>query len=228
MIAHKKEFFGGLGMLGAFIIVLIVIFMPIFGGQNGLNYLDNLYNTISKGSAYYMPKVKAEAAKFEGTTVDVTLKLANADQAQETDRLFNQAGALVNVSGAELKVSGDLGQILNGCIDDADAMYYNQGEKVSGKYGFDEKRVLFDWWTALKAMGKALEKQKKFKEAKVIDSALSKAVETSYNYYQVEPKKIGEKIGVVIFSLVFYVIYTLWYGFAIMFMFEGWGMQLKH
>jgi hypothetical protein len=24
-------------------------------------------------------------------------------------------------------------------------------------------------------------------------------------------------------SLVFYVVYTLWYGFAIMYMFEGWG-----
>jgi hypothetical protein len=24
------------------------------------------------------------------------------------------------------------------------------------------------------------------------------------------------------------VAYTLWYGFAIMFMFEGWGMQLEH
>jgi hypothetical protein len=228
MIAHKKEFFGGVIMMAVFAVVLIVIFMPIFGGQNGLNYLDNLYNTISKGSAYYMPKVKEEAAKFDGTTVDVTLKLANADQAQETDRLFNQAGALVNVSGIDLKVRGDLAQILNGCINDADAMYYNDGEKVSGKYGFDERRVLFDWWTALKGMGKALEKQKKFKEAKVIDLTVSKAVETSYNYYQVEPKKIGEKIGIVIFSLVFYVIYTLWYGFAIMFMFEGWGLRLEH
>ena len=37
-----------------------------------------------------------------------------------------------------------------------------------------------------------------------------------------------KKIGVVIFSLVFYVIYTLWYGFAIMFMFEGWGLKLEH
>jgi hypothetical protein len=24
------------------------------------------------------------------------------------------------------------------------------------------------------------------------------------------------------------VVYTLWYGFAIMFMFEGWGMKLEH
>jgi hypothetical protein len=37
-----------------------------------------------------------------------------------------------------------------------------------------------------------------------------------------------DRLGVVVFSLVFYVIYTLWYGFAIMFIFEGWGMQLEH
>jgi hypothetical protein len=33
---------------------------------------------------------------------------------------------------------------------------------------------------------------------------------------------------VVIFSLIFYVVYTLWYGFAIMFLFEGWGLQLEN
>jgi len=32
----------------------------------------------------------------------------------------------------------------------------------------------------------------------------------------------------VIFSLVFYVVYTLWYGFGIMYMFEGWGLRLEH
>jgi hypothetical protein len=73
-----------------------------------------------------------------------------------------------------------------------------------------------------------LKAQKKFKEAKEVSVVIKKAVELSYNYYQVEPEKIGDKIGVVLFSLVFYVIYTLWYGFAIMFMFEGWGMRLEH
>jgi hypothetical protein len=55
-----------------------------------------------------------------------------------------------------------------------------------------------------------------------------KALETSYNYYKIEPQKIGDRLGVVIFSLFFYVVYTLWYGFAIMFMFEGWGLRLTH
>ena len=228
MIHSKKEFFGGFIMMVVFIVVLIVIFMPVFGGQNGLNYLDNLYNSISKGSAYYIPKVKEEADKFNGKSVDVTLHMANPAQAEQTAKLFNQAGALVNISGAELKVSGDLGGILAGCLADADSMYHNDGKTVSGKYGYPEKRVLFNWWIACKEMDKDLKKQKKFPEAKIVTTVKKKTVESSYNYYKIEPQSIGDRIGVVIFSLVFYVIYTLWYGFAIMFMFEGWGMQLEH
>ena len=46
MIAHKKEFYGGSGMLLAFVVVLIIIFSPILKGQNALQYLDALYNSI--------------------------------------------------------------------------------------------------------------------------------------------------------------------------------------
>jgi hypothetical protein len=228
MIAHKKEFFGGLGMMAAFVVVLIIVFSPVFKGQNGLEYLDDLYNSISKGSAYYIPKVKEGADKFIGKSVDVTLVMANDEQAQQTAPLFMKAGALVNVSGPELKVSGDLGKILDNCIADADDMYHNKGEKVASKYGYNERRVLYNWWKASKSMDKDLKKQKKFEEAKVISLVIKKAVESSYNYYKIKPEKISDKLGIVIFSLVFYVGYTLWYGFAIMFMFEGWGMKLGH
>ena len=228
MIDNKKEFYGGVGMMVAFIVVLIIFFSPIFAGQNGLDYLDNLYNTISKGSAYYIPKVKKETEEFVGNAVSVTLHMANEAQSEQTALLFMKGGAMVNTAGAELKVSGDLGKILENCLADADLMYHNDGEKVSSKYGYDEKRVLFNWWSALKEADKDLKKQKKFKEAKVVALVEKKAIELGYNYYKIEPQKIGDRVGVVIFSLVFYVVYTLWYGFAIMFMFEGWGMKLEH
>jgi hypothetical protein len=228
MIANKKEFFGGAGMMAAFIVVLIIIFMPVFGGQNGLNYLDGLYNSISKGSADYIPKVKKETDKFAGNTVSVTLVMAEEDRARQTVPLLMKGGAMVNVLGKELKVTGDLGKILENCLADADYMYKNNGEAVSGKYGYDERRVLLNWWIALHHMEKDLQDQKKFKEAKVVALVTKKAVECSYNYYEISPQKIGDRFGIVIFSLVFYVVYTLWYGFAIMFMFEGWGMRLEH
>jgi len=228
MIAHKKQFFGGFVMMVMFVVVLIIMFMPIFGGQNFLNYMDNLYNSISKGSANFIPKVREEAKGFMGNAVEVTLHLASEEQAKQTADLFNQAGALVNVSGPQLKVSGDLGKILKSVLDDAEHMYNNDGEALYARYGLDGKRALFNWWTALKGMDKDLKKQKKFKEAKVVTTVKKRTVETAFNFYQIEPQNIGDRIGMVLFSLVFYVIYTLWYGFAIMFMFEGWGMRLEH
>ncbi|MCF8142333.1 MAG: hypothetical protein K9N21_00275 [Deltaproteobacteria bacterium] len=228
MIANKKEFFGGLAMLAAFVVVLIIIFSPVFKGHNGLEYLDALYNSISKGSAYYIPDVLKETAQFNGRSIDATIALEDENQAQETALLFRKGGASATVAGTSLHVSGDLGGILENTLADAEAMYHNKGEAVSEKYGYNERQVLFNWWKALNAMEKALQKQKKFKEDKVVALVVKKGVEPSYNYYTIEPQKISDRMGVVIFSLVFYVVYTLWYGFAILYMFEGWGMRLEH
>ncbi|MGW8185987.1 MAG: hypothetical protein ACWGNK_01935 [Desulfobacterales bacterium] len=228
MIANKKTFNVGLIMMVAFIVVLVVFFMPVFNGHNGLNYLDSLYNSISKGSAYYIPKLKEEVQPFDGKTVNVDLTMKSAEQARQTALLFQKAGATAEVSGEKLKVSGDLGQILTGSLEDSDAMYYNDGQKVADKYGYGERQALFNWWSAINAMEKDLNQQKNFKEAKMAATVGKKAVEISYNYYKIEPQKISDKYGIVIFSLVFYVVYTLWYGFAIMYMFEGWGLRLEH
>jgi hypothetical protein len=228
MIEKKNEFFLGLGLVIGFAVVLIIFFLPIFEGKNGLDCLDSLYNSISKGSAYYIPKVKGESDVFKGKSVTVDLKMTSQKQAEQTALLFKGGGAEVSVSGAQLKVSGDLGKVLQNALSDADAMYRNDGKKVAGKYGYEEKRVLYNWWKAMEEMDKNLKKQKKFKEAKVVSLVEKKAVESSYNYYGVEPQSIGDRWGTVVFSLIFYVVYTLWYGFAILFMFEGWGLKLTH
>ncbi|MCD4764665.1 MAG: hypothetical protein K8R28_11665 [Desulfobacterales bacterium] len=233
MIANKKEFYGGFALFVAFFVVLFIIFSPVFNGQNdvkqnGMEYLDDLYNSISKGSAYYIPKVKKETDTFVGNNVNMTLKMADENQAQQAETLFTKAGATAEVSGTQLNVSGDLGNMLANCLKDSDNMYNNDGTTVSNKYGYDERQVLYNWHKALKAADKDLKKQKLFKEAKVVAMVTKKIVETSYNYYKIEPQKIGDKVGIVIFSLVFYVGYTLWYGFSILFMFEGWGLRLEH
>ena len=182
MIAHKKKFTLGLVMLIAFFVVLILFFSPIFGGLNGLDYLDSLYNSISKGSAYYIPKLKDEAKTFNGNSVELSVAMANPTQAQQTSQLFTKTGAMVNVTDATLKVSGDLGKILDGVLADADAMYKNDGKAVADKYGFDERQALYTWWQAFKAIEKDLNNQKKFKEAKAVANISKKGIEASYNY----------------------------------------------
>ena len=228
MIENVKQFYTGLGLIIGFAIVLILFFLPLYEGKNALNYLDNLYNSISKGSAYYIPKTLEEVQPFKGTSVSVNLKMKDAKQAEQTSALFKASGAEVTVSGGELKVTGDYERMLQNALSDSDAVYHNDGQKVADKYGYEARRVLYNWWAALRELDKDLSKQKKFKEAKAALLVQKKAVECAYNYYQIEPQDIGDSWGTIAFSLLFYVIYTLWYGFAILFMFEGWGLKLGH
>ncbi|MFH1060677.1 MAG: hypothetical protein V1797_18605 [Pseudomonadota bacterium] len=234
MAAQAKKLTSGLVLMVAFIVVFILIFMPIFGNdshgqaQNGLNYLDNLYNTISKGSAYYIPKVTKDSEKYLGSQVELTLALKDAKQAEMAAKLFIAGGAQAQASGDKLKVSGGLGKIFANILADSDAMYHNQGEKVAQKYGAPERQVLYTWHQALTAMQKDLDRQKKFAESKMADTIKTRGVECAYNYYGVQPQSIGDKWGIVLFSLAFYVVYTLWYGFGIMYIFEGIGLRLEH
>jgi hypothetical protein len=227
MIVRKKQFYGGLGLLAAFVVVMATVFAPVFNGRNGLEYLDNLYNSISKGSAYYIPAVKEDTEKFIQTRSEFSCKMDDENQAGQTALLFMKNGAEVHVSGSVVKVSGDLGMILEGCLADSGSMYFNDGQSVAAKYGYNERQVLYNWYQALKSAGKDLQKQKKFKEAQGLALVIKKAIEPSYNFYGIESQNISARMGVVVFSLLFYVVYTLWYGFGIMYFFEGIGLQLE-
>jgi len=228
MSASKKEFYTGAGLMAGFLVVLVILFLPLFDGKNALDALDSLYNTISKGSAYYIPKLKKDAETYVGKDIAVNITMSDENAAKETEQLFTKSGAAVTVSGANLSVNGDIGKILVNCLDDSDEMFHNQGEKIKAKYNCEERKVMLNWWNALKSMDKDLKKQEKFAEAKPIHMVMKKGVECSYNYYKVNPQNISDRWAIVLFSLVFYVVYTIWYGFAIMFMFEGSGFKLEH
>lgn len=232
MIANKKEFGGGLVMMVGFWIVFALLLSPLYPGQgkkvNMLDYMDNMYNSISKKSSYYIPVVREKAEAYKGNIITLNIKTDENLSAERLTNILQQAGATVQAGDKEIKISGDLGGILTAVLADADAMFANDGQAVSAKYGTAEKQVMFDWSNALKSMEKSLTKQGKFKESKIFYQARTKTVEPAYNYYGIEAQSIKDKAVLVIASLVGYVIYTMWFGFAILFMFEGWGLKLEH
>jgi preprotein translocase subunit YajC len=228
MVYNKKEFYGGISLLVVFFLVLFMMFQPIYHGHNGMQFLDNLYNSISKGSINYSSQLKGDMEKFNDKAIDVTLNYGTEAQAAQSAEMFIKAGAQATAEGKSLHLAGSLGALLKSSLDDAQVMYDNDGEAIEAKYGIEPRRVLYNWWTSYKLMNKALGNQKEFAAAKAVDTVQTKSVEASYNYFGVEAQSITDDIGLVIFSLVFYVLYTLWYGFAILFLFEGWGLKLSH
>lgn len=231
MIHSKKEFTGGLVLLAVFFVVLIAMFQPLFDGHNAMAYLDNLYNSISKGSAYYVDDLKDEAKSVAGYQVKVTVNMADEAQAADSVALIAGAGATATAEGKKLTISGDYQTILNACLEDSDKLYNNDGAALKAKYpalvAKDDRQAVYNWNKILEGFDKELKKQEAFEQAKVAFNVNSKVVETAYNYYKVVPEKIKDKAGIVAFSLAFYVIYTMWYGFAILFVFEGWGLKIS-
>ena len=227
MVTDKLKFYTGLVMLAVFAVLLTLMFTPIFDGKNALQYLDGLYNSLSKGSAYFIPELQEESLEYIGISTDVIIEMESEEQAEQTAMLYEEAGAEVVILGVELEVKGDLGQILGTSLDDADAMYYNDAETVTDRYGYDARQVLYNWWVSLEETNKALEDQNMFDDAKFVMSVNEKSIEPAYNYFGIEPDSVSSRIGVVIFSLVFYVIYTIWYGFALMFIVEGLGLKIR-
>ena len=222
----KKELAIGLFLMVTFIAVLVAIFMPITKDGNALDYLDNLYNSISKGSAYYIPKVEHEVEEHGSEVVTLNLKMEDAHSAQRAEPLFARAGMTTAVEDNNLMVNGDLEKIFSTCLEDAESAYHNREEDLVARYDLGTRPALHSWWQALKAMEKDLNRQRLFPAAQLTHTVQAKTVECAYNYYGIEAQEIKNRWGTVLFSLVFYVLYPIWYGYGIMYVFEGLGFEL--
>jgi hypothetical protein len=239
----------GIGIVLAlsFWVVLFLVFSPIFPKtaegqtQNGLQWADEMFNQLAKGSSYFIPKVAKSNEKFMGKMFSATINVSKPEdkpgdaekRAERASKLFMiNPGAKVEVKGSELKIEGDLGQVLKAALEDSDFMFKNEGDKIKAKYAEamatdDVKQMFRQWNNVLPKIDKTFKKEGKIEEAKIVSDVTKKAIEASYNFYGVETVKVKDKAGLMTFLLVFYIVYTLWWGFAIFFIFEGIGLSMS-
>lgn len=236
LIRNKKTFSLGTVFAISFIGVLLLIFSSVFGGKNGLQFADDSFNRLAKGSSYFIPKITKNNEAFMGKMFAVSIKADKADdkpgvaekRAANISKVMTAAGAKVEVNGTTLKIEGDLGRVLTSALQDSDAMYKNQGDKIKARYGTDDEKQMFrQWANAMAPMIKAFQKEKKIEEAKMVSEVMKKAVEPAYNFYQIEGEKVVDHAGMLSGLLVFYVAYTMWWGYAIFYIFDGIGLTMK-
>ena len=244
---HKGHLGLGIVLAISFLVVLFLIFSPIFPKapdgtpQNGLEYADRMFNRLAKGSSYFIPKVVKSNEKFMGKMFSATIKMDKPEdkpgeseqRAERASKLFTlNPGAKVEVNGIELKIEGDLGLVMKAALDDADAMFKNEGDKIKAKYAEamatdDVKQMFRQWNNVLPKIDKAFKKEGKIEEAKIVSDVTKKAIEASYNFYGIQAQQVSDHAGLMTFVLVFYVVYTMWWGFAIFYIFEGIGLSMK-
>ncbi len=227
LIRNKKMFGVGSFLAATFLGVLLLIFSPVFNGKNGLQFADDSFNRLSKGSSYFIPKVSKSIEKVAGKQLMQVITFDKAEEAQTAAKLFIAAGAKAEAQEAKLSLEGDLTTILKSTVADADAMFKNNGKVVVDKYNMDEKKAMKGWWTALAKIEKNMKKEKKIEEAKVIGEVNKKAVEPAYNFYKIEGEKVADHAGMLSGLLVFYVAYTMWWGYSIFYLFDAFGLSMK-
>ncbi|MDI6864810.1 hypothetical protein [Thermodesulfovibrio yellowstonii] len=240
MAADKKHLTWGLILLISFIGVLILIFAPIYGqGMNGLEYSDDLFNKLAKGSAYQIPKLKKDAEKYKGKVLDVVVDVKRAGdkpgdaekRAERLAKVFTINGAKAEVNGSKVHITADFGAIISAALEDSDQMYNNNGDYIKKKYDVTDdekmKQMFRQWHNALNLVNKKLTLDKKAEDANFVKKVMTAAIEPAYNFYGIQAVKITEKTGVATGLLLFYVLYTIWYGFGVLYLFEGLGLSTK-
>ena len=222
MLIHEKgPFVRGSILLISFLVLFCVLLTPIMRDEKGnhltgLQYADNVFNELSKGSSYFIPSVREHVKTVEKVNVKVTVTMKKAELAETA-----------SADGAKVSYEGNLAAMLNAATTDADSLYHNDAATVSARYdGTHALKAAAAWWYVLSPSIKELQKQRLIAEAQVVDQVLRRAVEPGNNFYSVEPVKVSDHIWLMSGMLIFYVIYTLWYGFAIFELFEGVGLAM--
>jgi len=234
LIVNKKMFLRGFLLFVTFACVFASLFMPIWGkGENGLNTADDLFNRLSKGSSYFIPGVQKQLGTVDGKAITLTVKLKDADAKLAPIAVENlkKAGAEASATEGTVTYSGDLGKILTAALADADDMFKDNGQAVRDRHGVtekdSEKTITKAWWVLLDASVKPLQKQKLIQEAKLVGQVNKRGLEPGYNFYGIPNEKVIDNVVPLAGLLIFYVVYTMWYGYAIFDMFAGIGLSMS-
>jgi len=235
LIVNKQAFTKGLTLLLSFCVIFVLILMPLIKGMNTLDYADDLFNKLSKASANYFDQVGKDTAKHHGKQVSFSVKVGKDGMTEEQVKtaaetavqVFTTLGAQAEANGAEVKLTMDLGAVLGKLSDGSKLVYDNQGDQAKAFFGMEYKKALKSAWETLTPGIKKLQAEKKIEEANAISNVLKRCVETAYNYDGVKPESVMQHLPEMLGLLVFYVIYTMWYGYSIFYLFEGIGMSMK-
>lgn len=247
LIRDSKQFVKGFVLLITYLVVLFLMFQPIFGkgmngkDRNGLEFSDEFFNELAKGSSFFIPEISKNVAVFNGKEMSFKSDMKKmtipegvkgklkADQAPAMAvDMIKAAGFNAEIKDTTVVVNGDLGKLLAKVLADSETLFKVNDANYPQIDGLDGKVTLAIWWNLLNNSIKGLQKDKHLAEANVIDEVIKKGIEPAYNFAGIPATSVMGKAGILLAGLlIFYVVYTMWYGYAIFDMFAGIGLTMK-
>jgi hypothetical protein len=225
-VADKKHFRIGFFLALGFLGILIIMFLPLFGGTNAFHASDRLFNSIAKQSTYNIPYLLKETNKKADKFIDVNLEFEKPEHLVLVEKIASYNNKNITKIGDQLKAKINLAELTKIALKEADDMFHNKKQNIEAKYGLKPKKVMYGWWLLLSSLEKKLKFEKKFATAKYLHEVITKGIEVGYNFYKIKPTPAKARAGILSFALIFYIVYTLWWGFSIFYLFEGLGLAM--
>ena len=244
LIVNKTAFGKGFLLMVTFLGVFLWIMSPTFGGgRTGLEFSDDFFNRLSKNSSNYFKEVEVTAAKQKGKQLNLTVTVPLPNPKEQPDPVKQQetadknaqaaakaliaAGGQVDVKANVMTIKGDLGTILEFATKNSVVVFSVDGDAASKPENIETKNLLKSLWKAFGVMMLPMQRDKLLVEAKALNQVMKKAVEPAYNFYGITGESVNQNVVLLTGLLAFYVVYTMWYGFAIFLMFEGMGLSMS-
>lgn len=225
VIDRKKLAIGLVGLV-SFFVALAFWVSPVIDHKTGLEWADGLFNQLAKNSIYFMPAAARMAAKFEGVVVDIGISSRWPGADARVAQIVRANGMSARVIGdGRVRVMGDLGLLGRAAAGDADLLFKGEEQELQKKYGMTGKEVIYYWWTAFDGLTRRYIQENQASEADFAKYMTTRVLEPSYNFARIKAENISENAGTIVFLLGFYILYTLWFGFSIMYLFEGFGIK---
>jgi hypothetical protein len=226
MIQNRKKFWVGVSGLILFSTILGFWLSPWGHHRSGLERVDQLFNQLAKNSTYFIPEAVNLAPKFEGKTVDFGITSRwPGDDARVAQIIQTNLFSAVLLGDGRVRIKGDLGKMGLAASMDAGLLFKGQESDLRVKYGVNGKEAVYYWWVAFDGLTRRFIQENRSSEADYTRFLTTRVLEPAYNFAGIETRSIGENIWTVAFFLGLYLLYTLLYGFSILFLFEGLGIQ---
>jgi uncharacterized membrane protein YfcA len=225
IIRDRRKFGMGVAGLATFFVLLVAMLLPVVTGRSALVWADTFFNQLAKHSAYAIPEGRAQAREFAGSPVDLGIRPRDFADAGRLALLVRSAGIEAKaLPDGRVRVTGDLGKLSDTALADAEAVFGNETEALAARYRMRPEEVIYGWWVIFDGLTRRYVQEARGAEAEFTRFVSSRVLEPAYNFRGIEAKAIQGNAMSLAGLLAFYVLYTLWYGFSIMMLFEGLGI----
>jgi hypothetical protein len=214
--------------LAMFLLVFCIISLPVFSGRSFVGVADDLFNQLAKNSTHYIPDAERNAAAFAAVSVDFGIQ---PREFAEKEKLLSLAAANgLDSSVAEdgrVRLKGNLANLARAVLADARLAFDNRDAELETHSGMKASDALYSWWIICDGLSNRFTQDNRVREANYLTFLSTKVLEPAYNFRGIQARDIKGSLLPVILLLLGYVIYTLWYGFSLMLILEGLGINAE-